>query len=79
MPETADLETLRRWEASGAIWRIAERRPGLVEVALLTCDGGEVVGRLRTRDPGALAYVGSWTGSDDPRRMAAAGGEAAGD
>jgi hypothetical protein len=68
MPETSDLETLRRWEASGAVWRIADRRPGSVEIALLTCDGGEEVGRLLSSDPALLDYVGSWTGSDDPLR-----------
>ena len=42
---------LRRWEASGAVWRVVGRatRPGgaAVTIALLTCDGGEQVGELR--------------------------------
>ena len=39
------VETLRRWHGSGAVWRVAERRPSGVTVALLRCDAGEEVER----------------------------------
>jgi hypothetical protein len=52
-----DLERLRRWENSGATWRIVVRRPDDVEIALLTCDAGEQVDRLVTADPEVLDYV----------------------
>ena len=51
------LERLRRWEQSGATWRIVVRTPDAVEIALLTCDAGEEVDRLRTSDPAVLDHV----------------------
>ena len=49
MADPADA--LHRWEASGAVWRVAGRAAGpggsTVTIALLTCDGGEQVGELR--------------------------------
>jgi hypothetical protein len=48
---------LRRWEDSGAVWQVVSRTPDGVEVALLTCDAGEEVARLRSADPEVLAYV----------------------
>ena len=60
-----DLEALRRWETGGATWRVLAREPGLVDVALLTCDAGEQVGRLRSAEADLLAYVGDRARSDD--------------
>ena len=51
------LARLRRWEESGAIWRVLVRTPEAVEIALLTCDAGEEVDRLRTADPAVLDHV----------------------
>jgi hypothetical protein len=51
------LDRLRRWEESGATWRIVVRTPGDVEIALLTCDAGEEVDRIRTADPAVLAHI----------------------
>jgi len=51
------LDRLRRWEDSGATWRIVVRRPGDVEIALLTCDAGEQVDRIVTADREVLDYV----------------------
>ena len=51
------LARLRRWEESGATWRVLVRTPDAVEIALLTCDAGEEVDRLRTADPAVLAHV----------------------
>lgn len=61
----ADLEVLRRWETGGATWRVLARTPGRLDVALLTCDAGEQVGRIVSADPGLLSYVGDRTRSDD--------------
>jgi hypothetical protein len=55
------LAQLRRWEASGAHWRVL-RGPtppgGELEIALLSCDAGEEMGRLRSADPDLLGHVG---------------------
>jgi hypothetical protein len=58
------VDVLRRWEAAGAQWRVVARTPGRVDVALLTCDAGEEVGRFASGDPEFLEYVGSRPGSD---------------
>jgi hypothetical protein len=54
---TDAVNQLRRWEDSGAIWRVLSRAGDGVEIALLTCDAGEEVARLRSTDPDVLAYV----------------------
>jgi hypothetical protein len=56
---------LQRWEDAGAIWRVLHRSADEVEVALLTCTGGEEVDRVRSRDPALLAFLGERTASDD--------------
>jgi hypothetical protein len=63
--DDAPVEVLRRWEAAGALWQVLARRPGEVEVALLTCDAGEEVGRLTSGDPALLDYLGGRGRSDD--------------
>ena len=60
-----DLDALRRWETGGATWQVLARAAGAVDIALLTCDAGEQVGRLRSGEPDLLAYVGDRTRSDD--------------
>ena len=64
-PMSEDLEALRRWETSGATWQVLAREAGLVDVALLTCDAGEQVGRIRSAEADLAAYVGDRTRSDD--------------
>ncbi|HEY3007742.1 MAG TPA: hypothetical protein VGJ63_06685 [Micromonosporaceae bacterium] len=59
------LAALRRWEESGAPWRVVVRTPVDVEIALLTCDAGEEAGRLRSADPALLDYIGSRDRSDE--------------
>ena len=49
---------LRRWEDSGAVWRVVGRTASTLTVALVTCDGGEEVGRFTSNDPRLLAFVG---------------------
>jgi hypothetical protein len=51
------LDRLRRWEDSGATWRVLVRTPESVEIALLSCDAGEEMDRLRTADPAVLDHV----------------------
>jgi siroheme synthase len=58
------LDRLRRWEESGATWRVLVRTPESVEIALLTCDAGEEVDRLRTGDPAVLDHVAA---RDEPQ------------
>ena len=59
------LAALRRWEESGATWRVVVRTAADVEIALLTCDAGEEVARLRSADPAVLDYVGARDRSDE--------------
>jgi hypothetical protein len=59
-----DLARLRRWEDSGATWRIVVRRTDEVEIALLTCDAGEQVDRIVTADRAVLDYVDRAAGDD---------------
>ena len=51
------LARLRRWEESGATWRVLVRTPDAVELALLSCDAGEEMDRLRSDDPALLRHV----------------------
>ena len=60
-----DLDALLRWETGGATWRVLAREVGVVDIALLTCDAGEQVGRVRSDEADVLAYVGDRTRSDD--------------
>lgn len=50
-PGDGPAAALQRWESSGAVWRVVGRAVGsdgpTVTIALLTCDGGEQVGKLR--------------------------------
>ncbi len=58
------LDTVRRWEESGATWRVLSRTPAGVVVALLTCDAGEEVDRISSADPDLLAHLGERSESD---------------
>ncbi|GAC55887.1 hypothetical protein GOHSU_02_00300 [Gordonia hirsuta DSM 44140 = NBRC 16056] len=46
-----DLERLQRWVDSGALFRLVSRRGGESTIALLTCSGGEEMGRIVSADP----------------------------
>ena len=63
--QSGDLARLRRWEDSGALWQVMLRDANGVEIALLTCDAGEEMGRLRTNAPDVLDHVGDRRRSDD--------------
>ncbi len=62
-----DLDRLLRWEAAGGTWRVLNRRPGLLTVALRRCDGGEAVDHFSSADPDLLALV-EQRGEEDPAR-----------
>jgi hypothetical protein len=66
MEPTDDLGRLRRWEDSGALWRVVSRAPDGVEIALLTCDAGEQMGRVHSADPAVIAWVAGRERSDEP-------------
>jgi hypothetical protein len=52
------IAALQRWEASGAVWRVAARSASGLTIALCRCDGGEEVGRFSSNDPELVAFVG---------------------
>jgi hypothetical protein len=58
---------LRRWEESGATWQVRVRTAQRLEVALLSCDAGEEMGRLRSvpPDPEVVAYLSGRNRSDE--------------
>jgi len=51
------VETLRRWEAFGATWKVVQTTAEDVTVSLCRCDGGEEVERLVSGDPRLREYV----------------------
>lgn len=53
-PASGAVETLRRWEEFGGVWRVAFRSGTHVTLSLCRCDAGEEVERL-TFDDAALA------------------------
>ena len=61
------LAELRRWEDSGAHWRVVSRSRAGLELSLVTCDGGEEMDRWTSEDPALLAYVADRTSDEDPR------------
>jgi hypothetical protein len=65
------LASLLRWEASGATWVLRDRTDRWAVVDLLTCDGGEVMGRLASSEPEFVTYV---LGSGHPPDARASGG-----
>ncbi len=59
------VERLRRWEESGAVWRVLFGPSPQLTVAFLRCDGGEEVDRLVSDHPDLLAFVAARSASDD--------------
>lgn len=62
--EPTDVEQLRRWEDSGALWRVLSRDAHRVTIGLFSCDGGEEVHRLTSADPALLRFVAGRDRSD---------------
>lgn len=70
MPDTRDAATepvavLRRWEDSGATWRVVSRAGPELRIALVTCTGEEEMDRLISADPALAAFVGDRSSSED--------------
>jgi hypothetical protein len=63
--ESDAVDDLQRWTDAGALWRVVRRSPGLVELSLCTCTGGEEVDRIVSTDPDVLRYIGERWASDD--------------
>jgi hypothetical protein len=62
------VHVVRRWEDSGAVWRVLARGSHEVTVVLVTCDGGEEVARITSEDPELVAYLsGRGSNADDAR------------
>jgi hypothetical protein len=51
------LDELLRWVGSGGTVHVVARHAGAVEIALLTCSGGEEMARFRSTEPDLLAYL----------------------
>jgi hypothetical protein len=49
--ERDPMTVLRRWEEAGGTWKVVVRAPERLVVELLTCDAGEVMGRLVSAPP----------------------------
>jgi hypothetical protein len=62
---TDPVETLRRWQDSGAVWRVLARRAGAVTVGLFECTGGQEVDRFTSTDPALLRFLGDRSTSED--------------
>lgn len=59
------INTLIRWQVSGGVWRVSNRNPAMITVALLRCDAGEVVDQISSGDPEWVMYLQD-RGSSDP-------------
>lgn len=62
---TRDVDRLRRWEDSGATWRVVSRTQGRLEIAMITCTGDEEMERLVSADPELVSFVGDRMSSED--------------
>ena len=59
------MDRLLRWELFGGHWRVRSRTRTHLEIALLTCDGGDEADQLTTDDPALIAYVGTRRSDQD--------------
>ncbi|HEX4016221.1 MAG TPA: hypothetical protein VHX15_05735 [Frankiaceae bacterium] len=65
-PADSALDRLLRWEEFGGHWRIGARTGSRLQIALLTCDGGEIADFIETGDEAVIAHVaGRSTDQDD--------------
>ena len=53
-----DLARLLRWEHAGGAWRVLHRTDDELVVALLTCDGGTEMERVRSGSAALREHVG---------------------
>jgi hypothetical protein len=59
------VAVLQRWADAGAVWRVIDRRPDTVTVALYRCDGGEEVDRVSSADPHLRRFLAGRTSSEE--------------
>lgn len=59
------VSELRRWQDSGALWRVVSRSRSGTTIALCTCDGGEEVSRITSNDPRLIEFLGDRLSSED--------------
>jgi len=59
------VETVLRWERSGGHWRVVSDDGDHLTLSLVTCDGGEEMGRVHADDPGLRAHVAGRTASEE--------------
>lgn len=59
------VDVLRRWEASGGLWRVLAQSDTSVVVSLFSCDGGEEMHRLTAADSQLEAFLAGRIRSDD--------------
>ncbi|MFD8102477.1 hypothetical protein ACFV24_23360 [Nocardia fluminea] len=59
------VETLLRWQDSGAVWRVVSRRPDSVTIGLYECTGGQEVDRFTSTEPALLRFLGERATSED--------------
>lgn len=62
---TDPIEVLRRWQDSGALWRVLHRSADAVTVGLFECTGGQEVDRFTSADQALLRFLGERTSSED--------------
>lgn len=58
------LDRLQRWVDSGGYFAVESRRGSELTIALLTCSGGEEMGRIVSADPA----VAAWCAANDASR-----------
>ncbi|MDO3649934.1 hypothetical protein [Nocardia mangyaensis] len=61
---TDPIDTLRRWQDSGARWRVLWRRADAVTIGLFECTGGQQVDQFTSTDPALLRFLGERTSSE---------------
>lgn len=59
------ISTLRRWQDSGGVWRVLDRRGGTATIGLFECTGGSEVDRLLCADPAIWDFLDQRPGSED--------------
>ena len=59
------VEVLRRWESSGAVWRVLAQEAGQLTVGMFTCDGGEEAARITSGSDALFAFVSGRGSSED--------------
>jgi hypothetical protein len=60
------VQILRRWESTGAVWRVLSRGATSATISLCRCDGGEEQQRIISAEPALLAFLGERTSSEEP-------------